>query len=352
MKYSILNLAPLRQKENYAQAIDVMIQLAQKAEDWGYERYWIAEHHNAMGMASAATTILMDETLAKTKKIRVGSGGIMLPNHSPYVVAEQFGTLETMFPNRVDLGLGRAPGTDMQTAVALRRKNLDSNFEEDVKELEGYFKDTNKVHAYPAANLNVPFYILGSSTDSAHLAAKLGLPYAFASHFAPAMLIDAVKIYRQEFKPSKYLAKPYVIIGVNAYLADTNEEAKKLVTTQTQAFLNIVLGNSSTLQPPVASNQEVWDNYSEEKLGKVSPHFGPIKFDPDDLIGQEKAVVERMGAVTLVGTKQEVKQQLMNLKAQVDFDEIIVNSLVFDEQAFFHSYELLAQTVKEINSKN
>lgn len=348
MKYSILNLAPLRKKENYAQAIDVMIQLAQKAENWGYERYWIAEHHNAIGMASSATTILMDETLSKTKKIRVGSGGIMLPNHSPYVVAEQFGTLETMFPNRVDLGLGRAPGTDMQTAAALRRNNMDSNFEEDIKELEGYFKDTNSVHAYPAANNQVPFYILGSSTDSAHLAAKLGLPYVFASHFAPAMLIDAVKIYRQEFKASEYLKKPYVIIGINAYLADTNEEAKKLSTTQTQAFLGIISSNGGPLLPPLSSDEEVWKQYSEKKLEKV-PHFGPVKFDLEDLVGQEKAILQQMAAVTLIGTKAEVKQQFLNLKQQVDFDEVIVNSYVFDEEAFFYSYKLFSEVMKELN---
>ena len=347
MKYSILNLAPLRKEGEYKQAIELMIELAQKAEDWGYERYWIAEHHNAKSMGSSATSLLIDETLSKTKKIRVGSGGIMLPNHSPYIVAEQFGTLATLYPNRVDLGLGRAPGTDMKTAAALRRKNLDSDFEKDIKELEGYFKDTNEVHAYPAAGANVPLYILGSSTDSAHLAAKLGLPYAFASHFAPGMLVDAVEIYREEFQPSEYLKKPYVIVGINAYVADSNEEAHSLATTQTQALLNIVTSNGSPLQKPLSSDEEVWKKYGDQKLARVKPHFGPINFDPEELIGQEKEIVQRMGALTPIGTKDEVKQQINNLKQQIKFEELMVNTYIYDKDKFFKSYQLFSEAVKE-----
>ena len=211
MKLSILNLAPVREGQTYLQAVDSMVNLAKHAERIGIERYWIAEHHNMKNLVSSATALLIQHTLANTKTLRVGSGGVMLPNHSPYVVAEQYGTLETLYPNRVELGLGRAPGTDMQTAAALRRGRNSLDFPAEIAELRGYFKDCNPVSAYPSAGLNIPFYILGSSTESAYLAAELGLPYAFASHFAPRMMEMAVEIYRKNFKPSTYLAEPYVI---------------------------------------------------------------------------------------------------------------------------------------------
>ena len=232
MKLSILNLAPVREGQTYLQAVESMVNLAKHAENIGIERYWIAEHHNMKNLVSSATALLIQHTLANTKTLRVGSGGVMLPNHSPYVVAEQYGTLETLYPNRVELGLGRAPGTDMQTAAALRRGRNSLDFPAEIAELRGYFKDCNPVSAYPSAGLNIPFYILGSSTESAYLAAELGLPYAFASHFAPRMMEMAVEIYRKNFKPSTYLAEPYVILGVNAIIAKTDKEARQLATTQ------------------------------------------------------------------------------------------------------------------------
>ncbi len=209
MKVSILNLVPLRQGESYKAAMERMVNLAKKAEELGYTRYWIAEHHNTHSVASSATQLLIQYALSNTEKIRIGSGGVMLPNHSPYLVAEQYGTLETLYPGRVDLGLGRAPGTDLETARAIRRGvGRESDFEREVMELSEYFRDTEVVHAYPAAGLNIPLYILGSSTDSAYLAARLGLPYSFAAHFAPTMMETAIRIYQENFKPSDVLEKP------------------------------------------------------------------------------------------------------------------------------------------------
>ena len=253
MKVSILNLVPLRQGESYKAAMERMVNLAKKAEELGYTRYWIAEHHNTHSVASSATQLLIQYALSNTEKIRIGSGGVMLPNHSPYLVAEQYGTLETLYPGRVDLGLGRAPGTDLETARAIRRGvGRESDFEREVMELSEYFRDTEVVHAYPAAGLNIPLYILGSSTDSAYLAARLGLPYSFAAHFAPTMMETAIRIYQENFKPSDVQEKPYVILGANAILADTKEEAESLATTQWQAFLNIITNQSQGLLPPCA----------------------------------------------------------------------------------------------------
>ncbi|QNQ81134.1 LLM class flavin-dependent oxidoreductase [Lactobacillus sp. PV034] len=348
MKVSILNLVPLRQGDTQRDAIENMIALAQKAEDLDYERYWIAEHHNSKSILSSATQILIDQTLMATKKIRVGSGGVMLPNHSPYIVAEQYGTLATLYPNRVDLGLGRAPGTDMRTAQALRRTETTAHFPEEVQELAGYFDDTNSVHAYPAAGVKVPIYILGSSTDSAHLAARLGLPYAFASHFAPDMLIDAVKIYRDEFKPSKELENPYVIVGANAYLADTNEEAERLSTTQTQALAGLVSNNFLPLQPPVDNDDQVWDKIREVD-NKDVPNFGPVRFNADAIIHKKRQIAENMAKVTFIGDKASVKEQIEYLQKYVQFDELMVNSYIYDIKAQYYSYKLLKEVVDAIN---
>ncbi|MFC3932470.1 LLM class flavin-dependent oxidoreductase [Streptococcus dentapri] len=339
MKISVLNLVPLRQGQTYREAMTDMVDLAQKIEQLGYERLWIAEHHNMKSIGSSATVLLMQHALAHTQKIRVGSGGIMLPNHSPYIVAEQFGTLETLYPGRVDLGLGRAPGTDMKTAQALRRTdNLNPRFAEDVTELAGYFSDTNTVHAYPAAGLQVPFYILGSSTDSAYLAAEMGLPYSFASHFAPAMMEEALAIYRRYFRPSAVLARPYVILGANAVLADSDEEAQRLATTQLKSFLGIVTGHSSGLQPPLDSEDDVWQNY----LVTVNvPHFGPLAFEREDIIHREKMVVKQMSQVSLIGSPALVQRQLAELRERVEFDELIVNSYIYDKKAQHRSFELL-----------
>ncbi|MGT2928680.1 LLM class flavin-dependent oxidoreductase [Streptococcus dentasini] len=343
MKLSVLNLVPLRQGQTYREAIDDMVNLARKLENLGYSRLWIAEHHNMKSIASSATVLLMQHALANTTSIRIGSGGIMLPNHSPYIVAEQIGTLATLYPNRLDLGLGRAPGTDMVTAKALRRiDDLNPHFAEDVAELAGYFRDTNPVHAYPAAGLAVPFYILGSSTDSAYLAAKLGLPYSFASHFAPAMMEEAVAIYRRNFKPSENLAEPYVILGANAVLADSDEEAKRLATTQLQSFLGIVTGDPSGLFPPLEDEEAVWQDYIQAT--KV-PHFGPIAFERKDIIHREKLIVKQMSQISLIGSLETASKQLDELRNRVDFDELIVNSYIYDQKAQGHSFELLKSMV-------
>lgn len=350
MKASILNLAPLREQGNYKKAMEDMFDLAEEADRLGYERFWIAEHHNTKNFASSATVILMDETLRRTQHIRVGSGGIMLPNHSPYIVAEQFGTLATLYPDRVDLGLGRAPGTDMKTAKAIRRTNEAVRaFPKEVQEIEGYFEDSNEVQAFPAAGIDVPIVILGSSTDSAHLAAKLGLPYAFASHFAPGMLLEAVKIYRDEFKPSKHLNKPYVIVGINAFVADTYEEAESLRTTQLQSSIDIVTGNPRPLQPPVKNEAAVWDNYAQSRIDAVKiPHFGPVKFDKEKIIGRVKEAAKNMSALSLVGTKEMIMDQIGQLQDQLEFEELMVTGFIYDNEAMKKSYRLFKEAVDQI----
>ena len=349
MKYSILNLVPIKTEDGYQKAYQEMVDLAQKAEEWGYTRYWIAEHHNAKIFASSATQLLIEKTLDKTKTIQVGAGGVMLPNHTPYIVSEQYGMLERMYPGRVNLGLGRAPGTDIKTAQAIRKENFhaQNNFENDIEELQGYFDDTLNVHAYPAAGADVPIYILGSSTGSAHLAAKLGLPYAFASHFAPAQLIKAVKIYQDEFKPSRFLDKPYTIVGINAYLADTHEEAKYLSTTQTQQLLNIVTGQGEKLlQKPVESEDQIWHDYIK---ARYVPNFGPVAFESEDIIGREKAIVKEMGALTVIGTKEEVKEQIKRLSSKVHFDELMVNTYIYDEKKWLKSYKMFSEVINDLN---
>lgn len=342
MKLSILNLVPVREGQDYAQAIESSIKLAQHAENIGIERYWIAEHHNMKNLASSATQLLIQHTLANTKTLRVGSGGVMLPNHAPYAVAEQYGTLATLYPNRVELGLGRAPGTDMATAYAIRKSRQHADFPTEIAELRGYFDDCNRVHAYPAAGLDIPFYILGSSTESAYLAAELGLPYAFASHFAPRMLEMAVKIYRQNFQPSRHLSKPYVMIGVNAIVADSDEEAQTLATTQTQFFLNVVTNAQQKIQPPVSSNEEVWQHFSGSHN---APHFGPVDLNTLPIYTEERAVVENMTGCSLIGSADTVAFQLAQLRDKVEFDEIIAVSYIFDEQKQWYSYELLKNIV-------
>ncbi|MCF2706082.1 LLM class flavin-dependent oxidoreductase [Arcanobacterium haemolyticum] len=347
MKVSVLNLVPLRDGQNYRQAMESMVRLAQRVESYGYERYWIAEHHNAPTLASSSTQLLIEHTLANTNTIRVGAGGVMLPNHSPYIVAEQYGTLETLYPGRVDLGLGRAPGTDQKTARALRRNVMGREFDfpEEVDELRGYFAGTSTVKAYPADGLNVPIYILGSSTDSAHLAARLGLPYSFASHFAPAMMEEAVAIYRREFRPSSVLNEPYVILGANVVAADTDKEAERLLTTQVAMFLGIVTGSRSPMGPPVASLDELWNQHA---LAREVPHFGPVRFDPHTLIGRERQVVAQMSEVTLSGSAATVRQQLDELRARVDIDEVIAVSYIYDEDAQARSYEIFAEVAHDL----
>lgn len=323
---SVLNLAPIRQGQTQKQAIDSMVELAQATEVMGYSRYWIAEHHNTPTLVSSATALLIQHTLEHTNTIRVGSGGIMLPNHSPLVVAEQFGTMATMFPDRLDLGLGRAPGTDMVTANALRRSKNDSvfTFPEDVKSLLTYLGSEDhqgSVRAYPGVGTNIPIYILGSSTDSAYLAASLGLPYVFASHFAPRYMEEAIQIYRDRFQPSRYLDKPYMIVCLNVIAAGTDEEARRLSTSMQQFFLNVVRGSRNTLQPPVDTMDTYWN---------------PM----------EKEVVSSMSSVTLQGSKETVAQQLKNFQEKFDVEEIMAVSYIFDQEKQKRSYEILKEVVE------
>lgn len=318
---SVLNLVPIRAGQTPAEAIQSMIDLAQEVERIGYQRYWIAEHHNAASLVSSATQVLISHVLTHTKTIRVGSGGVMLPNHSPLLVAEQYGTLATIYPNRVDLGLGRAPGTDQHTALALRRNMRDVSFDfpQDVQTLQRYLGPADKqgyVRAFPGVGLEIPLYILGSSTDSAYLAAQLGLPYVFAAHFAPRMLESALEIYRREFQPSKVLAQPYVIVCLNVIAADTDEEAQLLATTQQQFFLNIVRNTHQPLQAPQKDMAQVWQP-------------------------GEQAAVAAMLDCSLIGGKASVASQLEALQNRLHADELMVVSYIYDEAKQYHSYRLL-----------
>ncbi|MCS0787637.1 LLM class flavin-dependent oxidoreductase [Cytobacillus pseudoceanisediminis] len=320
---SVLNLAPIREGKDSRQAIEDLADLAQATEEMGYKRYWIAEHHNTPTLVSSATAILIKHALEHTKTIRVGSGGIMLPNHAPLVVAEQFGTMATIYPDRVDLGLGRAPGTDMMTANALRRSKNDSvyTFPDDVKQLLTYFgplEEQSYVKAHPGVETNIPIYILGSSTDSAYLAAELGLPYVFASHFAPRWMEDAIRIYRANFKPSRYLDKPYMMVCLNVIAAETDEEAEFLSTTMKQFFLNVVRGTSMKLSPPVKDLDSIWN---------------PM----------EKEAAEGMSSVTFMGSKETVRGQLEQFQNMYNVDEIMAVSYIYDEEKQKRSYEIFKE---------
>lgn len=322
---SVLNLVPIRQGQGAKDAMDDMVQLAQTVEAMGYTRYWIAEHHNTSTLVSSATSILIKHTLENTTHIRVGSGGIMLPNHSPLVVAEQFGTMATLYPGRVDLGLGRAPGTDMMTARALRRSQHDPvyTFPNDVEDLLTFFgpeEVQGKVKAHPGVGTNIPVYILGSSTDSAYLAAKLGLPYAFASHFAPRYMEEAIAIYRDKFQPSVYLKKPYMIVCLNVIAAETDVEAERELTTMQQFFLNVVRGTQNPLSPPVDSMDSLW-----------SPH--------------EKEMAQSMTSYTLLGAKNTIKDQLTSFQKRHQIDELMAVTYIFDKAKQERSYEILKEVI-------
>ncbi|WP_332634920.1 LLM class flavin-dependent oxidoreductase [Halalkalibacter flavus] len=322
---SVLNLAPIRKGQTAKEAIDSMVDLAQMTEKMGYSRYWIAEHHNMPTLVSSATPILIKHTLEHTKKIKVGSGGIMLPNHSPLVVAEQFGTMATMYPERIDLGLGRAPGTDMMTANALRRSKNDTvyTFPDDVNALLTYFGPEERqsyVKAYPGVGTNVPIYILGSSTDSAYLAAKLGLPYAFASHFAPRHMEEAISIYRSRFEPSEYLDAPYMMVCLNVIAAESDEEAQYESTTMKQFFLNVVRNSQTPLSPPVEDMDSIW-----------SP--------------QEKEVAMSMSSVTFMGSKESIKQQLTDFQEKYNVNELMAVSYIYDQDRQKRSYEIFKEVV-------
>ena len=319
---SILDLAPIVEGAGPADALRNSLDLAQHAERWGYRRYWVAEHHNLAGIASAATAVVIAHLASGTTTIRVGAGGIMLPNHSPLVIAEQFGTLEALHPGRVDLGLGRAPGTDQLTTLALRRDPTSADtFPRDVLELQALLGDERpgqRVHAIPGVGSHVPLWILGSSLYGAQLAAALGLPYAFASHFAPAALLPALETYRREFRPSEQLQQPYAMVGANVVVADDDASARRLFTSAQQSFTNIVRGTRGRLPPPIDDIESYWT--------------------PD-----EKRHVTTMLSRSLVGSPPVVREQLDAFIEETHADEVIVASAVYDHAARLRSYELLAE---------
>ena len=315
--FSILDLSPIVEGGDAAQALRNTIDLAQHAERWGYHRYWLAEHHNIPSVASAATAVVICAVASRTSAIRVGAGGIMLPNHSPLVVAEQFGTLESLFAGRIDLALGRAPGSDQVTARALRRKVGDADtFTQDVLELIAYF-DTlpgQQVRAIPGTGLKVPVWILGSSMYGAQLAAELGLPYAFASHFAPALMMDAIAVYRTRFRPSQFLARPHLMLGVNVVVGETDEDAQRLFTSHQQAFFNLRRGTPGPLPPP--------DPGFLERI--------PV---------QERREIDQTLSVSAVGSVRYVEAALEEFIRRTQPDELILVAQIYDHAARLRSYE-------------
>lgn len=320
--FSILDLSPIVEGNTATQALRNTLNLAQHAEQLGYNRYWVAEHHNMPGIASAATSVVIGYVAGGTQTIRVGSGGIMLPNHSPLLIAEQFGTLESLYPGRIDLGLGRAPGADQATARALRRDMTGADtFPQDVVELQHYFQpdESNQfIQAVPGTGLNIPIWILGSSLFGAQLAAMLGLPYAFASHFAPAELLRALHMYRTHFKPSAQLKEPYAMVAVNVVAADTDAEAERLFTSVQQQFLYIRRGKARQMQPPVDNLHATWSDY-------------------------ELAAMDPMLRCSAVGSPDTVQRGLASFIEQTQANELIISAPVFDHQARKHSLTLTAQ---------
>jgi luciferase family oxidoreductase group 1 len=321
--FSILDLSPIPQGATAADALRNSLDLAQHAEAWGYNRFWLAEHHNMPGIASAATSVVIAHVAGGTKTIRVGSGGIMLPNHSPLVIAEQFGTLASLFPDRIDLGLGRAPGTDQPTMRALRRNatSASDNFPHDVEELQSYFEPAapdQRIRAYPGAGLRVPIWLLGSSLFSAELAAELGLPFAFASHFAPADMMQAVQLYRRHFKPSRQLNRPYVMLGLNVIAAETDARARYLFTSVQQSFTNLRRGTPGQIPPPIDDIDSYW-----------SP--------------QEKASASMTLLCSVVGSPETVERGLLKFIEVTQPDEIITTAHIYDHSARLRSFEILSQ---------
>ena len=328
--YSILDLSPIPQGFTAADALHHSRDLAQHAEKWGYTRYWLAEHHNMTGNASSATAVVIGYVAGGTSSIRVGSGGIMLPNHAPLVIAEQFGTLASLFPNRIDLGLGRAPGTDPLTARALRRDLTGSadQFPQDVQELQHYFgpvQPDQAVKAIPGAGLEVPIWILGSSLYGAQLAAHFGLPYAFASHFAPDDLFDALRTYHRLFKPSTQLARPHAMIGVNIVAADTDEQARHLFTTQQQHFTRMRRNTRGQLPPPIDNMDTFWSL-------------------------QEKAAVTDQLSCSVVGSPETLERGLRQLIEKTGASEFMMTVQIFEHQARLHSFEIAAQVMKTLQA--
>ena len=327
LPFSVLDLATITQGNTAADAFHNSLDLARKVEFLGYKRFWLAEHHNMESIASAATSVLMGYIAGGTSTIRVGSGGIMLPNHAPLVIAEQFGTLASLYPGRIDLGLGRAPGTDQVTARALRRERVETvqDFPNDVQELLTYFSLENqrgRVRAIPGEGLDIPIWILGSSMFSAELAANMGLPYAFASHFAPTQFETAVKLYRANFQPSEHLQAPYVIACINVIAADTQEEAEYTATSFYQFALGVIRGTRTLLQPPLKSMDNLWTSY-------------------------EAAAVQQMMAYTFIGDPLSIERDLQAFLQTSQMDELMIVSHIHDHNARVRSYEIFA----EISSK-
>jgi luciferase family oxidoreductase group 1 len=321
--FSILDLSPIPQGATAADALRNSLDLAQHAEAWGYNRFWLAEHHNMPGIASAATSVVIGHVAGGTKTIRVGSGGIMLPNHSPLVIAEQFGTLASLYPDRIDLGLGRAPGTDQPTARALRRNvaSASDNFPQDVEELQSYFEPASpnqKIRAVPGTGLRVPIWLLGSSLFSAQLAAELGLPFAFASHFAPADMMQAIQLYRAQFKPSRQGDRPYTMLGLNAIVAETDVHARYLFSSVQQAFTNLRRGTPGQIPPPIDDIDSYWSSV-------------------------EKASASQTLLCSVVGSPETVERRLLNFLDVTKPDEIITTAHIYDHSARLRSFELLAE---------
>jgi len=328
LKVSILDLATISEGQTTTDALQNTVDLAKHADELGYNRFWLAEHHNMKPIASSATSVLMGQVLANTSNIRVGSGGVMLPNHSPLAIAEQFGTLESFYPGRVDLGLGRAPGTDRRTMMALRSRNPEE-FPSMVRELMGYFRPDkfggNHISANPGEGLDVPVWLLGSSDFSARLAAQLGLPYSFAGHFSPDFSFPAIHIYRENFQPSDVLSEPYVMMGLNLVAADTDEEAEFQFTSTQQHFLNLNRGNPKAVQPPKDMSQE-WNE-------------------------AEKRNVNHSISGSIVGSPESVKEKLEEYINESDVDEIIFTSYIYKQEDKLKSYKILSDVMDDGKSK-
>jgi luciferase family oxidoreductase group 1 len=323
-RLSVLDLAPVRVNGTIAEAFRNTLDLARHAEQWGFTRLWLAEHHNMPGIGSAATSVLIGYVAGATSTLRVGAGGVMLPNHAPLVIAEQFGTLETLYPGRVDLGLGRAPGSDRVAARALRYNTVEEDFPSQVRELLAYLAPAapgQRLIAYPGVGTNVPVWLLGSSTYSAELAAALGLPFAFASHFAPAMLMEALEAYREQFKASQYLEKPYVMVGVPLVAAETDAEAQRLATSALQRHLKLIRGEPIFVPPPVATMDGLWSD-------------------------AERFAVESRLSVAAIGGPETVRRRLTQIVEATQADELIFTSDLYDHALRLRSFELAADAMK------
>ncbi len=328
--FSILDLSPINQGSTAAESFRNSLSLARHAEALGYKRFWLAEHHNMTGIASAATSVVIGYIAAGTDKIRVGAGGIMLPNHAPIVIAEQFGTLESLYPNRIDLGLGRAPGSDQQTAFALRRtlQTGGDDFPELMEELRFFFKkpvENQRVQAVPGGGLDVPIWLLGSSGFSARLAGELGLPFAFAGHFSPEYILPALELYRRNFTPSDNWENPYAMLAINVVAADTDAEAWRLATTQFQSFLRLIRGTPGQMLPPVDSMDGLWT-------------------------AQEKLLVDARLGGSIIGSAATVREGLDKMLSETKANELMINAMIFDHAARLRSYEIVADVWREKTS--